>query len=448
MPRPTRTLALCLVSVAMVSGCSHCAAPTASDEAAGAAGSSDATAEPVSDQQPPDPPSPIKPRSQPASCGALSLATTAPNERIGHSTTQLGPSLFTIGGYAARPEERCLVSSVLRGPRNAEHQGAAKPTAAPDPTAGHDLRPGERWGHTSTALGDGLLVVGGSLDDPELSPPRVAATAWYRRGWRTAPQPTSARVWHAAAPWQNGVVVAGGRTGDSSTTSVEYFTTSWTQLPDLPSPVFGAAVAATPVTLLVAGGAQGHGCGRDCAKDCYADEDCRSAALCNFMSFCEAGQPSGWVLAPGKTWTPVQGLRTGMGATATALKDGSFVIAGGHFNAAALGDVWRVRDGQATRIASLQPRFHHTATVLPDGRIAFLGGETLVPCDEADCDRPIRRALATVQILNPADGMLVTGAGLGHARSRHTAMVVGNGIQVLGGWGTDRSLVAPETYSY
>ena len=311
-----------------------------------------------------------------------------------------------------------------------------------------------RWGHTATAVGDRILVVGGSIDDPELSPARVGPAGWLsvtgpaQAVWTAAPQPAVERAWHSATRWRGGVVIAGGRTADASTSSVEQLASgadNWSPLPSLPANVYAGDLVTAGERLIFAGGAQGSGCGVDCAKDCAEDEDCRSVALCSRMSFCYEAAGAVWTLDNGGAeWSTVNAT-VGLGASATALPDGSVLVAGGFSAGVAQGAIWRIRGTQATRVATLSPRFHHTATALGDGRIVYVGGESLAPCDQPDCDRPTRLPLDTVEVFDPSRGVLTPGPQLDHARVGHTATLEAPAtLEILGGSGPDGLLAPPE----
>ncbi len=409
---PTRSHNLLLVfaAVTMVSGCSHCAPDSPSPT-------------PPEAQGPalPDASATLPPAAQPASCAVSSVTSAKPAHRFGHTTSRLGTRLLTVGGYVEHEGERCLVAATLDSvlPAGTLSEG--------------------RWGHTATAVEGRLLVAGGSRDDPELSPPRLAAAGWYDGSWVPAPQPAG-RAWHSAVLWEHSVVLVGGRAGDSSSSSVEALdrgAAAWAALPDLPVPAFGAAVAALPAQLVVSGGAQGHGCGSDCAKDCYADEDCRRAAFCNRMSFCQSGQPGTWALTtPEGKWERLP-VTSGAGATATVSGE-LIVVAGGYADGEASGEVWGIRGSSARKLATIVPRFHHTATALPAGRIVFAGGELLAPCTDPDCDRPMRVATTSVEVLDVATGTVSRAAPLQYARTGHTAALdIDGSILVIGGTDTD-----------
>jgi Galactose oxidase, central domain/Kelch motif len=80
-------------------------------------------------------------------------------------------------------------------------------------------------------------------------------------------------------------------------------------------------------------------------------------------------------------------------------------------------------------------RFHHTATLLPDGRVLVAGGE-----DRTD-------ALASAELYDLAAGTWSDTASLSTARDSHTATLLPNGmVLVAGGKETDISLASAELY--
>ena len=82
----------------------------------------------------------------------------------------------------------------------------------------------------------------------------------------------------------------------------------------------------------------------------------------------------------------------------------------------------------------ITPRFAHTATLLPDGRVLVAGGYNNGP-------------LATAEIYTPATGLWTPTGSMGTARSNHTATLLGDGtVLVAGGTGPRGALASAEIY--
>lgn len=85
-----------------------------------------------------------------------------------------------------------------------------------------------------------------------------------------------------------------------------------------------------------------------------------------------------------------------VGATATTLADGRVLIAGGDTGAGVTGSlVFLAADGGSLAVAgvAITPRAEHRAVLLPDGRVAFLGGRrcsatTAAPWRRSSCSTP------------------------------------------------------------
>jgi WD40 repeat protein len=73
-----------------------------------------------------------------------------------------------------------------------------------------------------------------------------------------------------------------------------------------------------------------------------------------------------------------------------------------------------------------QPRYGHTATVLPDGRVLIAGGAG---------DTPQAPATATAEIFNPATGTFAPTGSMTTIRAFHTAVLLPNGKVLISGGG-------------
>lgn len=122
--------------------------------------------------------------------------------------------------------------------------------------------------------------------------------------------------------------------------------------------------------------------------------------------------------------------------TATVLPDGRVLIVGGEATAPGSGqqrvlasaELYDPRTNSWSQVADLgRPRVGHTATVLPDGRVVVSGGETLA----ADGQRDMTPA---VEIFDPASGSWAETGSLSIGRTGHTANLLPDGrILIAGG---------------
>lgn len=142
--------------------------------------------------------------------------------------------------------------------------------------------------------------------------------------------------------------------------------------------------------------------------------------------------------------------------TATRLKDGRVLIVGGRNNNCTSNcpiyslnsaEIYDPSTGIYTSTGSLQiSRFNHTATVLQDGRVLILGGQTTEDLGTGNDQ------VAAAEVYDPATGQFSTWTSLLVPRSSHQAVELLNGkILIMGGLrasavGTDQTeIFDPET---
>ncbi len=156
-------------------------------------------------------------------------------------------------------------------------------------------------------------------------------------------------------------------------------------------------------------------------------------------------RPVGSFVSPSSATDPTscQGLPGGerAGHTATLLKDGRVLFAGGFRTerdgaAATLGtaEYFDPATGTFTVAQELPVRAFHTATALPDGQVLLAGGE------QVSSDNPVRLRSAT--LLDPRTGT-ASALDLREPRSRHAAAVdEGGRVLLVGGVGTSGEVVS------
>ncbi|MDC0712741.1 kelch repeat-containing protein [Stigmatella sp. ncwal1] len=141
------------------------------------------------------------------------------------------------------------------------------------------------------------------------------------------------------------------------------------------------------------------------------------------------------------TWSATGSMPSGRGShTATLLPNGKVLVAGGWttgpLTTAALYDpasgTWNATGSLASA------RDLHTATLLPNGKVLVAGGSTNVNATAT---------LATAEVYDPASGTWSTTASLATARNHHTATLLPHGkVLVAGGSTGSSSLASAEVY--
>ena len=82
----------------------------------------------------------------------------------------------------------------------------------------------------------------------------------------------------------------------------------------------------------------------------------------------------------------------------------------------------------------IQPRAHHTATLLPNGTVLVLGGTQIMPPVGGGA-APAPVSLDSTEIYDPAKGAFHTAGKLLIARDSHSATLLANGtVLVAGGY--------------
>jgi TonB family protein len=130
--------------------------------------------------------------------------------------------------------------------------------------------------------------------------------------------------------------------------------------------------------------------------------------------------------APHRPAAPIEipGLIARSGHTATLLKNGTVLIAGGAASASAqtFDPITRTI---ATTGSMLTPRDHHAATLLKDGTVLITGGQSG------------GHSLTSAEIFDPSTGKFSSTASMHEARSSHAAALLPDGRVLICGGSTD-----------
>jgi hypothetical protein len=136
------------------------------------------------------------------------------------------------------------------------------------------------------------------------------------------------------------------------------------------------------------------------------------------------------------------GFRHDAGGTATALRDGSVLVAGGQVPAITAAERYDPASGRWTSAGNMtNARRGHTATRLADGRVLIAGG---VIC----CNTSGEIVTGTAEIYDPASGGFQPTGSLVVARGFHTATLLADGrVLVTGGFvGASDTTASTEIY--
>jgi hypothetical protein len=305
------------------------------------------------------------------------------------------------------------------------------PTAAPTPTPSPTPRVGRfvaatsmttvRSDATATLLSDGrVLIAGGTAKGKPLATAEIYDS---RTGAFTATGSMSEpRAGHTATLLSDGRVLIAGGSGDKSVEIYNPGTEKFSRTDSMfNSPIFQTTTLLNDGRVLIAGGGNGGG---------YSSR--------------------------GQTYNPSRGRWSGTrplndareNATATTLQDGRVLIAGGDRGITgpnplvlASAEIFNPSTGQFTQTGSMaDPRSHFTATLLLNGRVLVVGGDSLTSTTGL---------LATAEIYDPGTGKWTATGSMTFGRSDFTATLLSDGRVLIAGCGDNSAeLYSPATGTF
>ncbi len=309
-----------------------------------------------------------------------------------------------------------------------------------------------RAGHTATLLPDGrVLVAGGEGGASGGGTALGSAEIYDAQGnrWSGAPTMSLARRGHTATLLTSGQVLFVG--GDANRPSMPLATTDAVEAFDPATNSWRTVAAATlarghhTATLLPDG------------RVLVAGGEVRDGSgQRRILASAELYDPAT------NSWTPVEGMVTPRtNQTATVLPDGRVLLIGGETPGASnspevtpSAEIFDPVTGRWSSGGALSTgRAGHTATPLPDSRIMVMGGQT----DAVRGGRVVFAAAGfaattpspSTEIYDPARGTWTPVASLGTRRAGHTATLLPNGqVLAIGGYatGADTPLASAERY--
>jgi N-acetylneuraminic acid mutarotase len=262
-------------------------------------------------------------------------------------------------------------------------------------------------------------IVGGPTPTPSVAPsptvvpPRAAS-------WTATGSMARSRTWAIAVPLQDGKVLVMGGNSNVADPAAEVYdpgTGTWTATGPMVTPgwQFVAARLLDGRVLVASGDGTG--------------------------TTAELYDPSTG------SWTATGSMGTARSyTTLTLLPDGKVLLAGGDtvthsFNpAVASAELYDPSTGSWTATGSMDTaRSGHTATLLRDGKVLVAGGSN-------DNDTLSYR-LASAELYDPATGTWTTAKDMTQIRLSHTATLLGDGrVLVVGGWGDEAISASAELY--
>ena len=292
--------------------------------------------------------------------------------------------------------------------------------------------------HTATLLRDGrVLVAGGKVSylhetvsaSAELYDP--ASGTWTPTG-----SMTQARWGHTATLLPDGrVLVAGGQSSErDQLASAELYDPGagrWTPTASLRTVRSGhTATLLSDGRVLVAGGSD-------------LNPEVSGFASMVVLAAAELYDPASG------TWTPTASMIAGRaGATATLLRDGRVLMAGGDMGGSTAAELYDPASGRWTRTGSMTDgRRGHTATLLPGGTVLVAGGfaGSDYTTDPGHwCSGP--SAPCSAELYDPSTGRWTATGRLHADRWGHSATLLPDGTVLVVGRGTPAAPAPAELY--
>ncbi|MFL5345997.1 MAG: kelch repeat-containing protein [Hyalangium sp.] len=269
-----------------------------------------------------------------------------------------------------------------------------------------------RFGHTSTLLPNGKVLVAGGGNDyfiaPEVYDPSLGT-------WSTVGSPVSIGTWATATLLPNGKVLVAG--GDQPSTAplpaawlYDAASGTWSDTTSMASQRSRHTATLLPNgKVLVAGGG-----------NYYVRSPIATAELYDAAS---------------GTWSAASSMASPRAEhTATLLPNGKILVVGGYNNVSVLAtaELYDPASGTWSAAASMtSPRWSHTATLLPNGKVLVTGGSD-------------GRSVATATLYDPSSNTWSDAAPMSTPRWGHTATLLPNGKVLVAG-GEDSFLPWPSS---
>jgi N-acetylneuraminic acid mutarotase len=284
--------------------------------------------------------------------------------------------------------------------------------------------------HTATLLPNGRVLVAGGMNG---SGPVMASAELYdptTGSWSATGAMTTPRRGNTATLLPDGkVLVAGGDNSDGPgstwTASAELYdptTGSWTATGSMATPrAFHTATLLPDGRVLVAGGLNNS----NNADAALASAELYDATTGSWTATGSMGTPRAWL----------------SGYTATLLLDGRVLVAGGGeagTSAWASAELYDATTGSWTATGTMTTaRSGYTATLLPDGRVLVAGG-----LDNSN----VGGDAASAELYDPTTGSWTATGAMTTPRFYHTATLLPDGRVLVAGGGAGASLASAELY--